>query len=131
MKQVWCIVCACVALPLFAETRLDVSQLVGQVTSALAVDRNDKRIAASLKSVRLIERLTPEMAALLVSTGAGPETARAIEALCQQSAGLPVPVQDALSVAPALSGPEQDEIIARMRRYVAEYLARFPDFIAT
>jgi len=131
MKHAWCVICACVAFPLFAETHLDVSQLVGTVTSALAVDRNDKRIAASLKSVRLTERLTPEMSALLVSMGAGPETARAIEALRQQSAGLPVPAQDALSTTPALSGPEQDEIIARMRRYVSEYLARFPDFIAT
>jgi len=131
MKHTWCVICACAAFPLFAETRLDVSQLVGQVTSALAVDRNDKRIAASLKSVRLTERLTPEMAALLVSTGAGPETARAIEALRKQSAGLPVPAQDALSLTPALSVLEQDEIIARMRHYVAEYLARFPDFIAT
>ncbi|MFY9726535.1 MAG: hypothetical protein WAJ87_13645 [Bryobacteraceae bacterium] len=116
---------------MFAGTHLDVSQLVGTVTSASAVDRNDKRIAQSLSSVRLTERLTEETAAFLVRTGAGPETVRAIEALRKQSAGLPLPAQDVLATAPVLPAPEQDEIIARMRRYVSEYLARFPDFIAT
>jgi hypothetical protein len=131
MKHAWCVICACTVFPLFAETHLDVSQLVGTVTSALAVDRNDKRIAQSLRSVRLTERLTEGTAALLASMGVGPETARAIEALCKQSAGLPLPAQEVLSAAPVLSAPKQDEIIARMRRYVVEYLARFPNFIAT
>jgi len=131
MKQTWGLICACAAFPLFAEMHMDVSQLVGTVTSALAVDRNDKRIAQSLRSVRLSERLTAETAALLVSAGAGPETALALEALRKQSTRLPIPTQEALSVAEVLSQPEQDETLARMRRYVSEYLARFPDFIAT
>jgi hypothetical protein len=127
----WCIIGVCAAVPLLADTRLDVSQLAGTITSALAVDRNDKRIAQSLKPVRLTERLTAETAELLVKMGAGPATARALDALRKQSAGLPAPAQDALSVMPVPSDSEQHEMIDKMRRYVSEYLARFPDFIAT
>jgi hypothetical protein len=131
MKHTWCVIGVCAALPLLADTRLDVSQLAGTITSALAVDRNDKRIARSLNSVRLTERLSAEAAELLVKMGTGPATARALDALRKQSAGLPAPAQDALSISPVPSESEQHEMIDRMRGYVSVYLAQFPDFIAT
>lgn len=131
MTRSACIVIVCAAFPLLAETRLDVSQLAATVASSLAVDRNDKRMARSLKSVRLTERLTAETAAQLVQLGTGPETARALEALAKQSANLRPPAQETLSLTPAPSASEQDEMIAKVRRYVADYMSHFPDFIAT
>jgi hypothetical protein len=84
-----------------------------------------------MKAVRLTERLTAEADELLVKMGAGPETARALDALRKRSAGLPAPPQDTLSISPVPSESEQHETIDKMRRYVSQYLARFPDFIAT
>ncbi len=129
-RTAW-IVTVCASLPLLAETRLDVSQLAATIASGLAVDRNDKRIARSLKPVRLTERLTAETAAQLVQLGVGPETARALDALAKQSARLRPPAEETLSLTPEPSPSEQDDILARVRHYVADYLAHFPDFIAT
>ncbi len=116
---------------LLANTRVDVSQLVASLTSDLATDRNDRRIARSLKSVRLTDRLTAETAGLLVKMGVGAETARELDALRKQSAKLPLPAHEPLATAPVPSASERQEIIDRMRRYVSAYLAGFPDFIAT
>ena len=114
-----------------AERNLDVSQLVGSVTSAFAVDRNDKRIARSLKSMRLTESLTEETTGLLLKMGAGPETARALQMLQRQSARLPLPPAEVLATSPAPSESELREITLRAQHYVSEYLLQFPDFIAT
>ncbi|MGD0362281.1 MAG: hypothetical protein ABSC93_15505 [Bryobacteraceae bacterium] len=131
MTRTACIVIVCAAFPLLAETRLDVSQLAAAIASGLAVDRNDNRMARSLKPVRLTERLTAKTAAQLVQLGVGPDTARALDALAKQSARLRRPARETLSFTPAPSASDQDEMIAKVRRYVADYLAHFPDFIAT
>jgi hypothetical protein len=130
MKHTCSIVVVCAAIPLLADTRLDVSGLAWTVTASLAVDHNDKRIARSLKSVRLTECLTPEAAQQLVSIGAGPLTARALDVLRRQSAQLPIPAQPPLSITPLPPASAQQEMIGKMRAYVAQYLTRFPDFIA-
>jgi hypothetical protein len=129
-----CLIGLCAVWPgiaVSAEKLFDVGQLAGSIATDLAVDRNDKRMARSLRSVRLTERVSAETIAQLAKTGAGPETLSALEVLEARSAGLPAPPQEALTAAPAPSASEQQEISARMRRYVAGYLARFPDFIAT
>lgn len=134
MRRLACVfsVCSvCAVLPLLAETHLDVSSLAAQITAAMAVDRNDSRIARSLKSVRLTEQLTLETAALLVGLGIGSDTARALETIRKQSAALSPPRSPALSITPVPSAPEQEEMVAKIRQYAADYLARFPDFIAT
>jgi hypothetical protein len=92
MRHTWCIVSVFAAVPLLADTHLDVGQLAGTIASALAVDRNDKRIAQSLKPVRLTERLTAETAELLVKMGAArySETYRRISSIisfCSDSVG--------------------------------------------
>jgi hypothetical protein len=129
-----CLIGLCAVWPgiaVSAEKLFDVSQLAGSIATDLAVDRNDKRMARSLRSVRLTERVSAETIAQLAKTGAGPQTLSALEVLEARSAGLPAPPQEALTAAPAPSASEQQEITGRMRRCVAGYLARFPDFIAT
>jgi hypothetical protein len=69
----------CMPIVVFAAGRaIGVGQLVDEVASAPAVDRNDKRIARSVKSVQLTERLTKEVMGFLVKFGAGQETARVL-----------------------------------------------------
>lgn len=131
MRTVLAVIGICVVLPALADTHLDVSQLVGNITTALAVDRNDQRIARSLKSIRLTERLTTETFELLVRMGIGPDTTRALEALWRHSSGLPAPAQEVLSLTPFLSDFEQREMIDRTQRYALEYLAHFPRYAAT
>ena len=116
---------------LAADIRWDVSELVTNVTNDLAVDCHDRRMAESIESIHLTERLTAETVEMLVKTGVGPATARALEALRKRSAGLAAPAQDAISQAPALSDSAQLAILQRVRGYAGEYVARFPDFIAT
>lgn len=123
---------ACAAMvPLLAGAALDVSQLAANITAALAVDRDDKRIARSLKTVRMTERLTAETVAQLVQIGAKPQTARALETLRQQSAGLPPPALEPLSVMPVPADAGRQQMIDKVGSYVSVYLAHFPDFIAT
>lgn len=114
-----------------ADRYIDVSQLVATITDAVAVDRNDERIAQSLRKVHLTERLALETVELLKRMGAGHATAQALEELVSQSAGLAPPAQAPLAAVPAPSDAEQAEMTAKMRCYAAEYIARFPDFIAT
>ncbi len=123
-------ICICM-LSLSADRVMDVSQLVEEVTSVFAIDRNDKRIGRSLKSVQLTERLTPEMIDLLVKLGVGPETARVLDDLRKRSAALPAPAREALSTVDVPSDTDQAVMVAKMKRYAAEYLSRLPNFIAT
>ncbi len=134
MRRLLCVFSVCsvfAGLPLVAETHLDVSQLAAQISAAVAVDRDDLRIARSLKSVRLTEQLTPETAALLVGLGVGAGTVRALEAIRKHSARLAPPRSPVLSITPVPSDPQQEEIVAKIRQYAADYMARFPNFIAT
>ena len=131
MKCVWLTIAICAASPTFARTRLNVSDLVNVVTSALAVDRNDQRIAHSVESIQLSERLTPEVTELLVAMGTGPETAHVLRMFCTKSVALPLPPQTPLAVAPVPSESEQHAIVISARKYANDYLAGLPNFIAT
>ncbi len=131
MNRVLCVVFVYAAFPLFAATRVNVSDLVSEVTSNLAVDRNDRRISRALESIQLTDRLTPQTIELLVELGVGPDTTRALEKLHLKSAKLPSPAEPPLSVTPEPSDAEQRQMLARARLYVNDYIARLPNFIAT
>lgn len=114
-----------------AQPPLPVSDLVSMLTCALATDRNDQRIAHSVATTRLSERLSEETVGMLRQMGIGPATVRALEAIRKQSASLPAPSEDPISAAPAPSGSEQARMLAAMRRWSGAYLAGLPDFVCT
>jgi hypothetical protein len=131
MKRAWLAIGICVAIPLFARTSLTVSGLVDMVTSDLAIDRNDERIAKSIQSVQLTERLMPETVLLLVEVGVGPDTARALGALLTQSARLPLPAEPPISITPLPSDDAKSKMLNAARLYAQEYLTHLPNFVAT
>jgi hypothetical protein len=114
-----------------AEPPVAVSDLVSLLTSLLATDRNDKRIAHRLETIRVSERLSEETIGTLKQMGVGRATLRALDAIRKESAGLPAPSQDPLSVAPAPSDAEQAGMLDAMRRWSAAYLAGLPNFMCT
>jgi hypothetical protein len=101
------------------EPPVAVSDLVSMLTSALATDRNDKRIAHRLETIRLSERLSEETIGMLKQMGVGRATLRAS------------PSQDPLSATPAPPDAEQAKILDATRRWSAAYLASLPDFVCT
>lgn len=126
-----CALALCLSVAVFAEAPLAVSDLVGTVTAALAVDRDDQRIAHSLYSVRLSERLSDSTITMLRQMGAGRETIRQLHALARKSRALPTPSQEPLGITPEPSANERVAMIAAMLRYASGYLASLPDFVCT
>ncbi|MGO9094494.1 MAG: hypothetical protein ACLQGV_04660 [Bryobacteraceae bacterium] len=114
-----------------AEPLVAVDELVSMLTSLLATDRNDKRIAHRLETIRLSERLSEETILMLKQMGVGRATLRTLEAIRKESAGLAAPSQDTLSVTPAPSDDEQARMLDTVRRWSAAYLASLPNFLCT
>ena len=113
------------------EERITVSDLVSRLTSALATDRNDTRIARSLAAIRLQERLTDPTIDALAKMATGPATLDALHTLARDSAALPAPSEDPISRASAPSASEETALAAAARRWSADYLASLPDFTCT
>jgi hypothetical protein len=114
-----------------AEPPVPVSELVSTLTCALATDRDDQRIARSLETTRLSERLSEETVGTLEQAGVGPATALALQALRKQSAALPAPPEDPISFAPAPSAAERARMLDAVRLWSGAYLASLPDFTCT
>ena len=113
------------------EPPLSVTDLVSTLTCALATDRDDQRIARSLETTSLSERLSEETIRTLERAGVGPATILALQALRKQSAALPAPSEDAISFAPAPSAAEQAKMLDAVRIWSGAYLASLPDFTCT
>src|SRR5208283_1527319 len=90
-----------------AEPPVAADELVSLLTSLLATDRKDKRIAHRIETIRLSERLSEETILTLKQMGVGRATLRTLEAIRKQSAGLAAPSEDTLSVTPAPSDDEE------------------------
>jgi hypothetical protein len=127
----FCTLALCLSAAVFAETPMAVSDLVGMVTSALAVDRDDRRIARALEPVRLSERLSYTTIGMLRQMGTGQATFRQLQALAKKSRALPPPSEEPIGVTPEPSASERAAMVDAMRRYASGYLASMPDFICT
>ena len=121
--------CLCAALA--AEAPITVGDLVGRISEALAVDRDDERIARSLASVVLKERLSDGVIAKLQVMGAGPLTLRELQALARQSGSLPGPALPPLTLDPSPTASERAAMALAVRNYTAGYLDSLPDFTCT
>lgn len=131
MRVRFCALALCLSAAVFAEAPLAVSDLVGMVASALAVDRDDQRIARALEPVRLRERLANSTIDMLRQMGAGPATVRQLQALASKSRALPPPSEEPIAIAPQPSASERAAMVEAMRRYASGYLASLPDFVCT
>jgi hypothetical protein len=127
----FCVVALCLGTAVAAKTPMAVSDFVGMVTSALAVDRDDERIANALESVRLSECLSDSTIGMLRRMGAGPATVRQLQALARKSRALPSPPQEPIGITPEPSASEREAMLDAMLRYASGYLASLPDFICT
>jgi len=114
-----------------AEPPVALSDLVSTLTCALATDRDDQRIARSLDTTRLSERLSEETIGMLQRAGVGPATVLGLQALRKQSAALSSASEDPISYAAAPSAAEQARILDAVRLWSGAYLASLPDFTCT
>ena len=121
----------CLSTAVLAQAPMAVSDLVGRVTSSLAVDRDDRRIAQSLQPVRLSERLSDSTIEMLRGMGAGPETVRQLRALAKNSRALPPPSEEPIGTTPEPSASERAAKLDALREYTDGYLAHLPDFVCT
>ena len=130
MRLLLCALGVCLAAQA-AEPRIAVSELVTIVTSRLATDRNDQRIANAISSVRLREHLGEPVIESLAQMGAGRITVRVLRALGKHSASLPEPSVPPIAGAPAPSSDEQTALAGEIRGWSRTYLAGLPDFVCT
>ena len=114
-----------------AEAPVSVSELVSKLTCALATDRADQRIARSVETTSLSERLSEETIGMLERAGIGPATVLALRALREQSAALPAPAEDSISFAQAPSAVEEAKMLDAVRLWSGAYIASLPDFTCT
>ncbi|MGA3026602.1 MAG: hypothetical protein ABSF98_17705 [Bryobacteraceae bacterium] len=127
----FCALALCLSAAVFAEGPVAVSDLVGMVTSALAADRDDERIAHTLEPIRLGERLSEATIGMLGQMGAGPATVRQLRVLAAKSRALPPPSEEPIGITPEPSASEREAMVDSMRRHASGYLANLPDFICT
>jgi hypothetical protein len=127
----FCALTLCLSLVVFAAAPITVGDLVGMVAAALAVDRDDQRIAHTLQSVRLSERLSDSTIDMLRQMGAGRETMRELRKLARKSSALPPPLEEPIGMTPEPSASERAAMIDAMIRYTSEYVASLPDFVCT
>ena len=131
MKAHNCAFALCLYTAFAAEAPITVGDLVGRVTEALAVDRDDERMAHALASAVLKERLSDGVIAKLQRMGAGPLTLRELQALGRQSAALPRPALSPLALKPTPTASECAAMALAVRNYTAGYLDSLPDFTCT
>lgn len=131
MRVRFCAIVLLLNAAAFAAAQIAVSDLVGMVTSALAVDRDDQRIAQALTQVRLRERLSDSTVQMLREMGAGRATVRELQELVRKSHVLPPPSEEPIGTTPEPSASERAAMLHALRTYSSGYLASLPDFICT
>jgi hypothetical protein len=144
----------CLALLLQAQLQMNLQQLADFIRSELALRQHtDKQIAASVKKLKLTERLTDKTILDLQAQGAGPKTVEALQALRDETASMKPPTHDVtsspataqdqsipagppsatLSVkAPPIPPPDsvrQQKILDAMKDYALNYTANLPNFV--
>jgi hypothetical protein len=144
----------CLALLLQAQLQMNLQQLADFIRSELALRQHtDKQIAASVKKLKLTEKLTDKTILDLQAQGAGPKTVEALQTLRDETASMKAPTHDVtsspatapdqgiptgpptatLSVkAPPIPPPDsvrQQQILDAMKQYALNYTANLPNFV--
>lgn len=144
----------CLSLALQAQMQMNVEQLADFVRSELALrQHSDKQIAASIRKLKLTEKLTDKTILDLQAQGAQPKTVQALQELRDETASLKPPTHDStyspatapdttltdstatakLAVkAPPIPPPDsvrQQKILDQIKQYALSYTQNLPNFI--
>jgi len=110
-----------------------VEQIKSFVKSAIQLKNLDKDVAATLRKMKMSERLDLDTVEALQSDGAGPRTVEALKELATESASLPAakpPAPKPVYVPPPPPpSEEQASLLAEVREYALNYSRTLPDFI--
>jgi hypothetical protein len=132
-------VCAAVLFLLggsaLAQQTLTVARLVEFIKSSIQQKNNDKDVAQFLGTIRLSERLTPQVVEGLQSDGAGPKTLAALVRMVSQTESLkPAPAKTVIT-APTPTGPpepseaEKKKALEEAKTFSRDYVKTLPDFL--
>lgn len=123
------------ALPLAAQTRLTVQQLVEFVRSSIRMKHEDREVARYLRGVKMVQQLDERTLEQLFAEGAGPRTVEALRELSIASQHLPAPAPPAPKPEPTPMPPpsveEQQRALKEAREYALGYTRQLPDFMCT
>ena len=119
------------ALPLSsgAAKQTTADQLKQILTAAQAGHRNDQAVLQQLTDLTMTARLSTPVLQQLIAISPGPKTTQALRALADDSAFLPPPPNEILTIAPPAVA-QQKAIMAEVIHYVARTLPTLPNFFA-
>lgn len=118
-----------------AQQTLTVAKLVEFVRSSIKQKLPDKDVAAYTATIKLSEKLTPNVVDDLQNAGAGPKTVAALAGLVTQSASLNAPPPKIVMTAPQATGPrepseaEKKQVLDAAREFALSYVKSLPDFL--
>ena len=144
----------CLSFALQAQMQMNVEQLADFIRSELALHQHtDKQIAATVRKLKLTEKLTDKTILDLQAQGAQPKTVQALQELRDETASLKPPTHDStyspatapdttltdtpstakLGVkAPPIPPPDsvrQQKILDQIKQYALSYTQNLPNFI--
>src|ERR1700693_5452249 len=79
------------AVPAAAQRSMTVNELVTFIKSSIQLKHDDRQLAASVKKVKLSNKLDARTVETLQGMGAGPSTVAALRLLVTESSGLAAP----------------------------------------
>lgn len=129
------LVAAFLALTLtaYGQRAMSVPDLVTFVKSAIQLRNDDRAVAATVRRLKLTNRLDVATVEDLQGMGAGPQTLAALRELARTSTSLPAaaPVEPPppVAVIPAPSAAELKKILAEITQKALDYSKSLPNFI--
>src|SRR5713226_9712055 len=121
MRAKWAWLTVLLSLPLVAQMRMSVEQLMQFIQSSIKLNHEDRRVAEYLKKVKLSNRLDDRVIEDLQGQGAGPRTVAAMRELAAGTKDLapppPVVPKPTPTPIPGPSPEEQKKIIEEVRDY--------------
>src|SRR5216683_793265 len=122
-----------VAVAAAAQRSMTVNELVSFIESSIQLKHDDRQLAASVKKVKLSNRLDARTVETLQGMGAGPSTVAALRLLVTESSGLAAPPPPAPKLVvvgpPAPDSIEQKKILAQITESALNYTKSLPNFI--
>ena len=116
-----------------AQAGYTVEQIKAFIRSAIQLKNPDKEVAATLRKMKLSERLDLNTVETLQGEGAGPRTVEALKELATASASLsqaqPPAPKPVYVPPPPPSSEEQAKLLAEVKEYGINYTNTLPDFI--
>ena len=112
-----------------------VDQLLQFLHSSIKLKQDDREVAASLRKVKLTQRLDERDIEELQGEGLGSKTVQALKELAATTGSLPAPPPPApkpvYKPIPPPSPEEQQRVLEEVTAYARSYVQRLPDFICS